>query len=249
MSDRWETYLCQIDNNVGSILFDFGIRDSAPLSDLSELTWLCLYIDKVRADGFPESSEFEQLNKVDDAIDEIVSIATGDICYVGRATSNGRRTYFFYGTISSLTEKSLASALSAYPKYRFDLGSKSEPEWNTYFEYLFPDARQYQTISNGHVLQALEEHGDRLAVEREVDHWAYFENSFDRARFIEAVCERDFRIVEELNDTENEPSYGVHLTCTHAVDRNTIDAVTLQLFDCAHEHSGQYDGWETVIVK
>ena len=249
MSDQWETYFCQIDNNVGSILLDFGIRDQAPLSNHTDLTWLCIHVNAVRCDGFPESEEFEQLNQVEDSIEAVVANANGDICYVGRSTSDGKRLLFFYSGDGSLTERTLSVAVSAYPNYRYELGSKSEPDWNTYFEYLFPDARQCQSISNGHVLQALEKHGDDFAVEREVDHWAYFENSFDRQQFIEAVCERGFRVVDELNDTENEPSFGVQLTRVHAVDRNTIDAITLEIFDLAEEHSGRYDGWETPIMK
>ena len=248
MSDHWESYLCNVDHNIGSILLDFGIRDHAPLPSFSELTWLDLHFNQVRSDGFPASDESEQLNKIDDAI-EAAARSAGDIAYVGRSTSGGKRMYFFYSADGPCVERRLSAVLAAYSEYQFKIGSKIDSEWKAYFEYLFPDARQYHSITNGHVLRALEEHGDNHAIEREVDHWAYFENSYDRAKFIEAVSERGFRVVDESEDLENEPSYGVHLARVHAVEHNTIDAVTLELFDCAEEHLGKYDGWETTIEK
>jgi hypothetical protein len=249
MSDHWESYMTNIDHKIGTILLDFGIRQDAPSATLTELTWLDLRYHTTRPDGLPEPDEFERLNKVDDVLEAAASQSAVRIAYVGRSTSDGKRLYFFYSSDSTSTERAITSALSAHPDYRFELGSKLEPDWNAYFEYLFPDARQYQSISNGHVLRALEGHGDDHAIEREVDHWAYFENRFDRAQFIETVCEKGFRVVGESDDPDNEPSYGVHLSGIHAVDHNTIDAITVELFDCAKEHSGIYDGWETVIVK
>ncbi len=106
-----------------------------------------------------------------------------------------------------------------------------------------------QVIQNGRVLRALEKDGDRHDTVREVSHWAYFETTEARERFSSSVRSKGYREVTRRDDAEGARPFGITVAGDSDVNYETINNVTLELFDFAKEAGGEYDGWETSVER
>ncbi len=249
MSDEWGFYFCRVDNRPASMFVDLGIRQDVPVADLSELAWLRLYMRQPREDGLSGKEEYDRLIEIEEALTQALANAETTIAYVGRNTSNGCRDYYFYTGIGTQAESCLSLAMVPFPEYEFEVGSRPDPEWTVYCEFLYPSRRAYRTILNDRVLAALEKHGDRHDIEREVTHWIYFQSPEDRDRYLKAAIQRGYKVVKQNDDGKGERRFGLTLSRFHAVDFRTINDVVLELFDLAQKYAGDYDGWETSVER
>lgn len=249
MSDDWDFYFCQVENRPASIFLDLGINQDVPVAGLGDMAWLRLQLRKPRPDGLSSQEEFSRLSEIEDALAEALLHAEIQIAYVGRNTSDGFRDYFCYTSHGELAENCLSMAMAPFSEYDFETGSRSDPEWSVYREFLYPSRRAYQTILNHRVLASLEQHGDRHDIEREVSHWIYFRLADDRHRFLMAVRQRGFGFVAQNDNAESERPFGLMVSRPHAVDSSTINDIVLSLFDLAEDCDGDYDGWETSVEK
>lgn len=247
MSNDWGSYFCRVDNNVASIFVDLGISSFAPIESQPELVWLRLTMNQPREDGLSSSDEFSRLCNIEDALFQEEMLAELRSSYVGRNTANGHRDYYLYANDATGTERHLIETMARFPEYRFEVGHRADPDWSTHAAFLYPSARQRQTIQNNRLLKTLEEHGDRHEIVREVSHWLYFKSARDRTSFTVACEELGYKVADESEDAEYDAPYGLRMTHDTSVDPETIDGVVLKLFDLAAEHDGQYDGWETSV--
>lgn len=248
MSDNWDFYFCQVEGHPASIFVDLGISRELPLADLTYLAWLRLNLRQPREDGLSSKDEYQRLCEIEDALPAALQAADSKIIFVGRNTSNCCRDFYFYAENGTQAESCLSMFMVPFREYEFAVGSRPDPEWKTYREFLYPSPRAYQTILNQHVLMSLDKSGDNHAVEREVHHWIYFRSRDDRERFLAAVVEKGYKIFSQ-SDTDNEKRpFGVILSRSHTVDLPTVNAIVLELFDLACEFAGDYDGWETPVV-
>jgi regulator of RNase E activity RraB len=104
---------------------------------------------------------------------------------------------------------------------------------------------------NRGVLENLKRGGDDLSKPRRVFHWLYFATETDRERCAAAARERGFgtSMLPTAEKPDNKFPLGLQLHRIDSVVPREIDALTLALYDLAQDHSGNYDGWETQIVK
>lgn len=249
MSDDWDFYFCQVENRPASIFVDLGIHRELPILDLVDMAWLRLHLRQPRKDGLSSQEESGRLSEIEDALSQALANAEIKTTYVGRNTSDGCRDFFCYASDGAQAENYLSMAMAPFPEYEFEVGSRSDPEWSVYREFLYPSRRAYQTILNRRVLANLEQHGDLHDIVREVSHWMYFESSDERERFLAAVLQRGFRLVAQHDGAEEERPFGLTVSRSHAVDLGTINDVVLELFDLASQYAGDYDGWETSVEK
>jgi hypothetical protein len=238
MSDEWDFYLCQVDSKPASIFCDLGIRDHVPLSELHDLTWLRLHMQQPRPDGLSSQEEFPRLVEIEEALEDAIAMSPSPVQYVGRNTSDGCRDFYFYSTNHQQAESSLSLAMVRFGQYEFETGSRPDPEWMVYLSFLYPSPRAWQTISNQRVLHVLKEHGDKHEIERDVSHWLYFRCAEDWKKCVDGISSKGYRVVDTTNDASGEMAFGVTIARTHAVDFETINSVTLELFDLANEHRG-----------
>lgn len=178
-----------------------------------------------------------------------VSHASVKLQYVGRKTGGGCRDYICYGEEGPAAESALSAAMTAFPNFRYEVGSRQDHEWEIYREFLYPDARQRLTMRNDHLLRRLNELQDCFAVPREVRHWAYFPSAETRNAFREIVVRRGFQLDSETDADQGAMPHGITLKLHHSVDMPTVNDITLGLYDLACELSGEYDGWETPVIK
>lgn len=250
MSDQWEVYFAPVDEQPAAILVDIGVADSAPDSSRPMLLWVWLTMKSPDDNGFPNEDEEPLLTTIEDTFIDAVELTTGAVL-VGRVTTCGRREFYFYSKSEEGFEDTIAEAMQKYEDYEYETGAQEDEEWTQYFTVLYPGAEDAQQILNRQLIDQLEESGDVLTKPRPVDHFAYFASDEARAEFISHVIGAGYEFVGKKNneDPDSDYPYGVNLKRVSAVDWDTIDEITFELFDLAREYGGDYDGWETPVVK
>jgi uncharacterized protein (TIGR01619 family) len=247
--EDWDFYFCNVEDIIGSFFVDLGLKQIAAQNDKPNLVWVSLKMNNPKPDGLSSEEEFDRLSAIEDRLQEFLSNKHKTL-YAGRLTTNGYRNYYFYLGDPILHDKTISEALVAYPDYSYDFGMNEDENWKTYFEFLYPDPRQYQSIQNRKVVDNLEKGGDPLTKARPVDHWIYFKTENDRNTFLSKIKDLNFSIVDQrkINSRDGHP-YSLQISRIDLVDYNSVDDYTLLLWELATESDGDYDGWETSIEK
>ena len=90
-----------------------------------------------------------------------------------------------------------------------------------------------------------------IGVALTVDHWARFKSATARAQFVNAVSKRGFLCVNEskAEDGRSEFAFILHFQRSSIVEIDAINNLTWELEELAGKHDGDYDGWETQVMK
>ncbi len=250
MSDHWEFYFCKIDDKVASVFLDVGIRESIPDSSRPWMIWVDVRLNHPRDDGLPGNEDFEPLKAIESVLKDAIVESNGG-CLVGRISTDGRRTFYWYGSSPDNVETIAGRAMDQFPGYAWEAGTDFDPDWNQYLSGLYPSPREWRRIKNLHVVEQLEKHGDELRKSRPVTHWIYFDSETGRTNFKASVADKRFSIkIEKSTDgRDGSKVHGIVLERIDFVDWDSINAVTLELTELAELHGGDYDGWETPVVK
>jgi uncharacterized protein (TIGR01619 family) len=249
MSDQWDFYLSRVNDALASLMVDLGIHREVPQSDRPWLLWVFLYMRTPREDGLSDAAEADSLADIEDSLVSTMRDKVG-ACLVGRITTSGRREFYFYSPSPEAFGTFLKSTMQQFPLYDYDFGSKEDSHWTQYLSVLYPSPRDYQRIKNRHVIETLTQSGDTLEQPRDIDHWIYFRTGANRRAFIERVKQRGFRVKDEsLLRDQTDRAYCLSISRRDRADWDSVNAVVLDLFELANEMDGDYDGWETCLIK
>ena len=102
---------------------------------------------------------------------------------------------------------------------------------------------------NEKLLKKLQEAGDQSGKERPVDHFLYFATEIDQQCFILYILKQRFKIVVKEKTDDSKRPFKLQISRTDKVDLSTISAITIDLKRVAMKCNGEYDGWETAVVK
>lgn len=247
--EDWDFYFSNVDNILGSFYVDLGLAKIAPLTDKPNLVWISVNMNNPREDGLSSNEEFDILSDIEDRLQEFISSKHNSI-YAGRLTTDGRRDFYFYMGDTTLYDKSISESMVAFPNYTFDFGIKEDNQWEQYLNFMYPNPRQFQSIQNRRVVDNLEENGDPLTKERQVDHWIYFNTKADRESFLSKIKSEGFEIINQDFDRESsDRPYSLHIARVDKVDIDSVNDYILNLWELAEECNGDYDGWETSVEK
>ncbi len=247
VSDNWDFYYCRVDNKPASMYLDLDAVQVGPVEGLPTMAFIRLRMLNPLPDGLSSPEEFGTLCAVEDALND--QVAGEQAAYVGRCTSNGFRDFFFYVAPDVDWGRVVAACMEPFVDYVYEVGTRDDPKWSTYFNYLYPSQRDGQSIENRRVCKALEEHGDTLKEPREIDHWLNFGNEDDLCAFIDAAERIGFQVREQALEPDEDDRYVLQVFRTDVPGYASIDAVTLPLFDLAVANNGVYEGWESVVVQ
>ena len=126
---------------------------------------------------------------------------------------------------------------------------KPDSKWQRYFEDLYPDEWELQQIGNQNLLWQLAEEGNLEHVPRDIDHWLYFSTNASRKEAKARAIKQGFVVRSESTDSESDFPHGLQLCRSDKTDPQTIDEVVFSLFSLCHELGGNYDGWETEVIR
>lgn len=246
--DHWEIYVTYVDEKPAVILVDIGVSKIAPLTSLPNLSWIWVYIKNPDEEGFPSDNENDRLNEIEDGLTNAIDPA--DTRYVGRVTSDGRREFYFYTETPQRFRELGSVAMQSASEYEFEIDETDDEEWRHYWDVLYPAPEDFQQIRNNQVITQLQQAGDSLTEPRPLDHFANFKNENDRVAFTAAAEELGFEAVSKpVRDADEEFPYSVGLLRVDAVDPETVDRITFELWELAQQNHGEYDGWGSTVIK
>lgn len=250
MSDNWDVYFTTINDHFASVLIDMGIAAEAPDSNRPWLLYVWVKLNDPDEHGMIAAKESEAINHVEDALVHEVATSVRAV-HVGSVTREGRREFYFYAPTTSGFPESVNRIMQSIGTHQWNFASKEDPQWEHYLQTMYPTVYDRQVMHNRKVLDALSKAGDNLEKERAVFHWAYFTEEAARRQFIDAIQLRGFALDNQLqSDTPDDPyPYGVAFRRIDPLHWNTINDVTIELWELAESLAGSYNGWETSVEK
>ncbi len=251
MSNDWGNYLCDIDGKPASVILDMGIAEEAPVEDLPVMAYAGVDLVSPNADGLSSQAEFDRLLALEDALLEELC-DNGQTCahglvFVGSVTSDRRRDFFFYIAEDLNWQERIRTATERFSDYTWYAGATAEPDWDTYFDLLYPDDRSRDAMENEKIRNSLEEEGDDLSIPRSIDHFLSFNSEEDRDAFRAEAENLGFAAELDSNAHRMEGNYCVRLTRQDSPE--DLDPVTWELNELGGAHGGSYGGWGTYAVN
>lgn len=247
--DAWNVYLADYDGKVGSTVLNMSIVNRAPVKSLPYLIVTGINPKEIEDSGLPTKDEFVQQYAFSDGLDTfLLKQPTNEL--VGIFTSNGERLHYIYvADTLGLRNKIMDFYANKYPSYSYYLSIKKDAEWKAYLEFLYPNDYTLEYMDNQFVVDNLIKNADKLDQAREVNFWAYFKTKGDRAKYISYLKANGFSVEEEDKDKNFDLPYTLRFSKTMAMDITKLTDITFELRKKAKENNGEYDGWETMVVK
>ena len=244
----WDVYFCYLDDAPAFISVDLGFHDFAPLPDKPNLIEIVVGLQSTNEDGFPDNGEWAKLEEIEDMLVNSFEEKL-EAVFVGKTLNNGRRGLYFYSGETLLVEQMAEELKAQFPDYAIAHQITEDPDWEVYFEYLYPDEESLLRIQNNKILKLLEEQGDQAFVPRRISYTLYFRDLKDREAAKKEIEGSDFEVEAEDSSDARELPHRLVLAKQSKADEETIYLTTEMLMQLAIKHDGEFDGWETQIVQ
>lgn len=200
--------------------------------------------------GFPTREEGEYLYRIEDAVEEIVE-QHGDML-AGVVKCDERVRIFAYTKNELGYDDEISAVMSKnFPDYAYTLAVVDDPDWELYFDGLYPDRYEYQSIMNMRLIENIKSDGDSM-VPRVLEHCLLFKTEENGEAFLAKVIEDCFIKLSSENLSNNEDidkEYPYVLVIGREDAFENIDEIVWYLMDLAKEFDGEYSGWGCHIVK
>jgi Family of unknown function (DUF695)/Regulator of ribonuclease activity B len=248
-SENWDTYLTKIQKKAGSILLNMSLKSSAPQKDYPFLLVTGVKFTDCSREGFPSSREYKKLFIISDSVKATVERTTGAVL-CGTFTYQCQRVDYFYVQDTARLRLPLWGLYkNQFPEYEYFINIKSDKGWNTYLDFLYPSDTVRDFMENQEILMALERAGDKLVRSRPIEHFAYFKTEADRTCFSSYVLKKGFRITKKNNSGGAGAPLLLQFSRIDKPQVNIISRITLELRRQATKCNGEYDAWETAVIR
>jgi regulator of RNase E activity RraB len=246
---NWDVYMAMYDKGAGSTTLNMDLVKHAPKKDLPYLLITGVTFINCTNDGFPNKDEFNNLYKVSDNVQEIVA-RLNKMELVGTFTYQCERLdHIYISDTTQIRSKLIELYNSKFSNYKYYINIKRDDNWDAYLKFLYPNEETQEYMSNQKVIEQLKAGGDNLTKARQVDHWLYFANANDRDLFEKSIVNNGYKIENKEKLDNSDKPYELQISRTDKVDPESINVITLNLRRKAKQLNGDYDGWETFIVK
>ncbi|HEV8507539.1 MAG TPA: DUF695 domain-containing protein [Chitinophagaceae bacterium] len=247
--ENWDTYMASYEKGPGSTLLDMSLKNIAPIRVLPFVLVTGVTFEKCTPEGFPQDDQFSDLYLVSDSVETSLSKTVG-AKLVGTFTYQCQRLDYYYLSDTNAIRNSLVELYQkSFPHYTYYINIKADSAWTYYLDFLYPNEQIMEYMSNQKVVLQLLKQGDKLLKPRQVDHWLYFMSEKGRDNFITYAKDQNFKIEAKETIKDSELPYQLHISRTDKVDLSSITQLTLELRKMARKFNGDYDGWETFLVK
>ena len=252
IDEDWGIYLCNAFacDLPAVIRTNLALRDFEFTVNYPKRLHLQILYKNADDNGFPTREEGEYVYSIEDAVVEIIE-QHGDIL-AGvvkcdervRIVSYAKNELEYYDEISEMMSEK-------FPDYAYTLAVVEDEEWELYFQALYPDKYEYQSIMNMRLIENIKSDGDSM-VPRVLEHCLLFKTEENGEAFLAKVMEDSFIKLssEDLSNNEDiDKEYPYVLVIGREDAFENIDEIVWYLMDLAEEFDGEYSGWGCHIVK
>ena len=247
--ENWDVYMAQYEKGVGSTLINMSLKEYAPTKEFPFLLTTGVKLIKCSEDGLPTKNEFEVLYQISDKMKSLIDSKSKNKS-AGTFSYQCERLDYYYLTDTIGIRQLLESAYQkGFPNYKYSINIKNDKDWEAYLTFLYPNEETYEYMSNQKVILNLTKEGDDLSKPRQVDHWLFFQTEADRNKFIPYVVKEKFKVESKKFVNDAKLKYQLQISRIDNVNIDSISKITIELRKKAKELNGEYDGWETFVIK
>ncbi|WP_455490846.1 DUF695 domain-containing protein [Granulicatella sp.] len=252
IDEDWCIYLCNAYacDLPAVIRTNLALRDFEFTANYPKRLHLQILYKNADDNGFPTREEGEYVYSIEDAVVEIIE-QHGDIL-AGvvkcdervRIVSYAKNELGYYDEIFEMMAEK-------FPDYAYTLAVVEDEDWELYFQALYPDKYEYQSIMNMRLIENIKSDGDSM-VPRVLEHCLLFKTEENGETFLAEVMEDGFVKISSENLSNNEDidkEYPYVLVIGREDAFENIDEIVWYLMDVAEEFDGEYSGWGCHIVK
>lgn len=242
MAENWMSHMVEgEDGGVYAILVDVAHADSMP--DRKRPLW-CMVRVPIKSpgdNGFGSDAERDVIFEMEDQFADHVRKIGG--MYVASIRGCGNIGVHAYAP-EGAGDRVAAAAKKCFAGYQIEYGDEPDPQWEQY-KNILPSPAAAAAIADAQLIQALQDNGDQNEKARPVDHCIFVpkkkvEEAKSRARAA------GYSFTDAL---DREDPVGLILTRSHSVTPDEIATRRAELERIAEALGGNYDGWETILVK
>lgn len=243
---EWDSFRTFINDKIASIRINLALAKEAPYPGYQVAVRLKIaLLDFDSQSGFPTNTEFDSLNSLEDRLAE--ELATVGGVQVGVITTDGRVEFYYYLQDKESYQVAISKVMEEFPERHFDLATLDDPEWDQYFNYLYPNDYEYQTILNQRVWYELEKAGNDHSKEREIDHWVYFVSEEQETAFLAEIQELGYSLAEQSLEKAS-GLYQLHLVRMDKTELPDLNRKIWELVEIVKKYDGNYGGWGCNLV-
>lgn len=248
MQEHWESYMKPIDGYPATVSFNAETLDSSLDGEFAYAGFVKVFLNHPKDNGLIDLNEEIEIAFIEDRL-ELESLRYKVGKYVGRIITQGSVNFIYYLKYDFEWSYVSADAMKHFPDYRYEFGSRTDVEWEVYKKLLYPTSKEWQIIYNHLTCKRLQEAGDNLRLKRAIEHKIYFQTAANRELYKELIQKEGFRIQKEIEPTDKISMYGLQFYRMDAPYYYEIDELTLFIINNSEKYGGEYDGWETSVVK
>ena len=252
IDEDWGVYLCNAFayGLPAVIRVNLALRDFEYTANYPKRLHLQILYKNANDSGFPTREEGEYVYSIEDAVEEIVK-QHGDML-VGVVKCDERAHIFAYAKNELGYYDAISKMMSEnFPDYAYTLEVVEDEDWELYFQALYPDRYEYQSIMNMRLIEDIKSDGDSM-VPRVLEHCLLFKTEENGEAFLAKVMEDGFIKLSSEDRSNNEAidkEYPYLLVIGREDAFENIDEIVWYLMDLAGEFDGEYSGWGCHIVK
>jgi len=248
MHEYWESYMKPIEGKKAMIAFNAGVSDYVPDDEYPYVAFMKVKLNSPKEDGLVTDEESNDVGFIEDRL-EMESLRYKAGQYIGRVITQSEVSFIYYLKFDFEWKNIVNDAMAYFKNYKFEFGSRNDMGWEVYTKLLFPTQREWQLITNRHACAQLIQEGDTLEVKRAIEHTIYFNSSEDKESFKKLMKPEGFIMLKEIELTDKLVKYGLKFYRLDTPNYYNIDAITMNIIDMSEISNGQYDGWESSLVK
>jgi uncharacterized protein (TIGR01619 family) len=248
--ENWDVYMAKYKSMPGSFSLNMALKPKAPVKTLPFVLITGVSFKNCDSDGMPTKKEFINLYTISDSLKKIMDrVVTNTLA--GSFTSVCQRLdYFYVSDTAGLREQLAFFYREKFPHYSpHYINIKEDKSWAAYLDFLYPGEESYEFMQNQKLVTALQNGGDKLLKDRLVEHWLYFKTDIDRNCFITYAIKQKFAVISKERSSDPKTPFKLHISRSNKVDVASISKITIDLKKQAKKCNGEYDGWETIVVK
>lgn len=124
--EGWNSYLCNVNDEIASIFLNLDLKNKAPVKGLPKLSWYWIKLNDPKANGVRSDKEIDSLISHEHALDDYLEPFPQ--VYAGRITTQGRREFYFYVSREFDFPGTLKQFVGEDTTYLFQTGEKYDPD-------------------------------------------------------------------------------------------------------------------------
>ena len=214
------------------------------LGDYTTLLYVTCLPTRVRKGGFSRR-DYRNLEAVHR---DILSLLGSAAVFAGSIDVSGQRWLYYYTNDAKLYLR-LSEFCEQEGSLRLTCSRLDEPDRETYFKTLYPDATRLQQVKNLALIEAMRKRGDDTEKNRRINLKLRFGSLPRMQEFCTRALEEGFAIGETDFDADNERPYGVTLHCIRPLSPAALEDLTNRIIPAAEAFDGRLRFLDCAFVE